>query len=549
MHDLHDKIIVIGHKNPDTDAICAAIAYAELSNQTRAEGTKEYIPCRAGEVSQETSYALNRFGFKAPLPCLDVKPIVCDMEIQQVAGISAEDTQRYAWQTMRSHEIQSLPVLADNGSLEGIITVMDIAMADMESIDASSFAGAYVPVKNLIETLDAKLVCGDESKVFDHGCIVVGAGTPETIEAAVKPGDIVMVGNRYDAQLCAIEMEASCLIVCIESPIAKTIQRMAEEKGVIVINTPYDTYTASRLIHQSIPVRHNMARDVLTFQLSTPVDDVKAVMAREKYHYFPVLNRDGEYQGMISRHSLINLQKKELILVDHNEKSQCVDGFEEANILGIIDHHRLGDIETTSPLFIRSQPVGCTCTIIHEMYQEAGVEIPKNIAGIMLCAILSDTLAFRSPTCTAMDRHAAKHLAAIAEVDIKTLSEEMFEAGEDISGKTPSAVLNTDCKLLRAGDMQISIAQGSFYSKSNQQKAMDMVASCIKDELIAKGDDAVFYIATSIKDQSSEVIMAGRNAAELIEDAFHVKVEGGRAHIDGLLSRKKQFTPALMTVL
>lgn len=540
------SVIVIGHKNPDTDSICSAIAFAELKNR---QGKKHYEACRTGEVNKETEFVLNRFDLPMPKLCTDVRAQVCDMEIRSMPGVSGLTSLRSAWEIMRDRDIHSLPIVSEGDKLEGIITIQDVAMADMDSLDAGSLSQAGVPIRNVLQTLEGELITGDINDILDKGKVVIGAGSPEIMETTVEEGDIVLVSNRYESQLCAIELNVSCLIVCLAPTIAKTIVKLAAEHGCTLISTPYDTYTASRLISQSVPVRHYMKRDLFSFNLSTPIEEVRNVLSRVRFNYFPILDQDNRYCGLISKRNLINLKKKELVLVDHNERSQCVDGFEEAEILGIIDHHRLGDMETAGPVYFRNQPVGCTATIIYQMYREQNAELSPNIAGALCCAILSDTLAFRSPTCTQLDKIAAEELSVIAGEKLDTLSTEMFDAGEDLSGKTPKEVLYSDYKVFRQGEVQFGAAQGTFNSRVNLLKAEEMVKGCIEDVLETSGLDMVFYIATSMSEQSSDVICAGKNAGQLLSDAFGVKETDGVYKVDGLVSRKKQFVPELLKML
>lgn len=549
--------MVIGHKNPDSDSICSAIAYAGLMNAVREKNIregmkdcgKEYEACRAGVINKETEFVLRRFGFQIPRLCLDVRAQVSDLDIRDELGIPSSTSLRNAWRMMIEHDITTLPVIHHDGQLEGIITVQDIAMANMDSLEADVLSKAKVPLRNLLETIDGELICGNPERIIDKGRVTIGAGSPEAMENKVKEGDIVMVGDRYEAQLCAIELGASMVIVCLESRIARTITKLAAEHDCTLISTPYDTYTASRLVNQSIPVGNHMQTKVTTFAPTTPLDEVREVMGRVRFDYFPVVDSEGVVKGLVSKRNLIDLKHKEMVLVDHNEKSQCVDGFEEADILGIIDHHRIGDMETTGPIYFRNQPVGCTATIIYDMYNEYGVEITPQTAGLLCCAILSDTLKFRSPTCTPKDCRTAMELARIAGEDLDRLASDMFDAGEDLSGKTPDGIFHNDCKILRHGNVRMAIAQGTFNSTTNLEKAEKIISFYITEVPGNEKVDMAFYLATSIGDQSSEVLYAGKNADLLLQEAFGADTADGKAHLDGVVSRKKQFVPGLISAL
>lgn len=551
------KIMVIGHKNPDTDSICSAIAYSDLMNKVRDKRLKSgygecdavYEPCRAGVISAETAFVLDRFKFPIPRLCLDVHAQVSDLDIREETGIKPDTSIRDAWDLMRIRDISTLPVTDEDGSLKGVITVKDIAMANMDTLDARAFAKANVPVANILRTIDGKLISGDPDAVISSsGKVSIGASNPEAIEEFFEKDDILIVGNRYEALLCAVELGASLVITCMASGVSKTIEKIARENGCILICTEKDTYAVSRLINQSIPVGNYMKKDVITFEPSAQIEDVKDVMGKVRYNYFPVTEHN-KVLGLISKRNLLSLQKKKLVLVDHNEKSQCVDGFDDAEIMGIIDHHRIGDIETTGPIIFRNVPVGCTATIITDMYHENGLTPPAGIAGLLLCAILSDTLCFKSPTCTHRDKVTAAELAELAGVDYEKLAEEMFDAGEDLTGKTADSVFRNDCKLLRNNGLRIAIAQGTFNSPANLKKAEQMMKDYIGEVLENDKLDLAFYIATSIRDQSSDVIYAGNNAESVLKRAFETEGSEFGLKVKGLVSRKKQFVPSVISVL
>ena len=282
---------------------------------------------------------------------------------------------------MRDQQITTLSVVDDGGALLGIITLKDLAMANMDFDGNQFLADAKTSYRNILETLNGTMVTGDPEGCVQTGKVVIGAASPETMETVVEPGDVVLVANRYEAQFCAVEMGAACVIVCTGSAVPKTIVRLAEERGCTILSTPFDTYPAACRISQSVPVSfHMLDHDIMTFRLSDELEDVREVMGRVRHVYFPVLDHEGKYVGVISRRNLLNLRRRRLILVDHNEKTQCVDGWEDAEILEIIDHHRIGNLETSGPVYFRNQPVGCTATVIYQMYGEQGVEVSPEIA-------------------------------------------------------------------------------------------------------------------------------------------------------------------------
>lgn len=540
------KVVVIGHRNPDTDSICSAIAYAELKNRT---STLVCEPRRAGKMNQETEFVLKKFGVTPPRMCTDVNPKIRDVDYREMAGIPGSTSLRRAWKIMRDQQIDTLSITSADNELEGIITVKDLATANMDVFDTAVLAKSRTSYKNILETLNGTMVVGNADAVCTTGHIKIGTATPEMLESSVEKGDIVILSNRYESQLCAIEKEASLLIICNGAKVGRTIQRIADETGVAIMTTPVDTYAAGKLISQCAPISYYMTRDnILKFTLVTPVADVLRVMAKVRHRYFPILDEDGKYCGMVSRRNVIALRKRRIILVDHNEATQAVEGFDQAEILEIIDHHRIGSLETSGPVYFRNQPVGCTATIITQMYDENGVDIPPQIAGLLLAAILSDTLAFRSPTCTPVDENTAKRLAKIAGVDIEEFSTEMFEAGEKLDGKTPEEVFLQDFKVFMCGDIRFGVAQGSYMTRKNLQAAQALLQPYLEEARNKQNVEDLYMLLTDVPKEESVVICTGRYAAEVLSNGFESRpAADGSWTLPGVVSRKKQFIPAMMS--
>ena len=540
------KVVVIGHRNPDTDSICSAIAYAELKNKTSS------LVCearRAGRMNQETEFVLKRFGVAPPRMCTDVNPKIRDVDYREMPGIPGSTSLRKAWEIMRDQKIDTLPITSADNELEGIITVKDIATANMDVFDTGVLATSRTTYKNILETLGGTMVVGNENAVCTTGHIKIGTATPEMLENNVEKGDIVILTNRYESQLCAIEKEASLLIICNGAKVGRTIQRIAEETGVAIMTAPCDTYAAGKLMSQCAPISYYMTRDdIMKFTLVTPVADVTRVMAKVRHRYFPILDEDGKYCGMVSRRNIIALRKRRIILVDHNEATQAVEGFDQAEILEIIDHHRIGSLETSGPVYFRNQPVGCTATIITQMYDENGVEIRPQIAGLLLAAILSDTLVFRSPTCTPVDVSTAHRLAKIAGVEIDAFASEMFEAGEKLDGKTPEEVFLQDFKVFMCGDVRFGVAQGSYMTRKNLLAAEALLQPYLEEARNKQNVEDIYMLLTDVPKEESVVISNGRYASEVLSDGFETQpAEDGSFTLPGVVSRKKQFIPALMT--
>ena len=546
MQQTAHKVVVIGHRNPDTDSICSAIAYAELKNKTSD------LVCearRAGKMNQETEFVLKKFGVTPPRMCTDVNPKIRDVDYRQVPGIPGSTSLRKAWEIMRDQKIDTLPVTSEDDELQGVITVKDIATANMDLFDTGILAKSRTSYRNILETLGATMVVGSEDAECTTGHIRIGTATPEMLESSMEKGDIVILTNRYESQLCAIEKEASLIIICNGAKVGRTIQHIAAETGVAIMSAPCDTYAAAKLISQCAPISYYMTRDdIMKFTLVTPVADVTRVMAKVRHRYFPILDADGKYCGMISRRNIINLRKRRIILVDHNEATQAVEGFDQAEILEIIDHHRIGSLETSGPVYFRNQPVGCTATIITQMYDENGMEIPPQIAGLLLAAILSDTLVFRSPTCTPLDEALAKRLAKIAGVDIDEFASEMFEAGEKLDGKTAEEVFLQDFKVFMCGDIRFGVAQGSYMTRKNLLAAEALLQPYLEEARNKQNVEDIYMLLTDVPKEESVVISSGRYAAEVLADGFETQpADDGSFTLPGVVSRKKQFIPALMT--
>ena len=540
------KVVVIGHRNPDTDSICSAIAYAELKNRT---STLVCEPRRAGKMNQETEFVLKKFGVTPPRMCTDVNPKIRDVDYREMPGIPGSTSLRRAWKIMRDQQIDTLSITSEDNELEGIITVKDLATANMDVFDTAVLAKSRTSYKNILETLNGTMVVGNADAVCTTGHIKIGTATPEMLESSVEKGDIVILSNRYESQLCAIEKEASLLIICNGAKVGRTIQRIADETGVAIMTTPVDTYAAGKLISQCAPISYYMTRDnILKFTLVTPVADVLRVMAKVRHRYFPILDEEGKYCGMVSRRNVIALRKRRIILVDHNEATQAVEGFDQAEILEIIDHHRIGSLETSGPVYFRNQPVGCTATIVTQMYDENGVEIPPQIAGLLLAAILSDTLVFRSPTCTPMDVGAANRLAKIAGVDINEFANEMFEAGEKLDGKTAEEVFLQDFKVFMCGDIRFGVAQGSYMTRKNLQAAQALLQPYLEEARNKQNVEDLYMLLTDVPKEESVVICTGRYAAEVLSNGFESRpAADGSWTLPGVVSRKKQFIPAMMS--
>ena len=539
-------VFVTGHKNPDTDSICAAITYANLKREITGD---DYIACRAGHLNEETQFVLSHFGVEVPAYVKDVRTQVRDMEIRMLDGIKDDLSLKNAWSKMRDASVVTLCV-TEGDELTGIVTTNDIVETYMDVIDPKILSMAQTSYKNIVETLDGELIVGEIEDTLTKGKVVIAAANPDMMENVIEEGDVVILGNRYDMQLCAIEMNAGCIIVCEGASVAKTIQTQAKDHGTKIICTPHDTFVVARLINQSMPVSYVMRKDnLITFHMDDYIEDIQEVMASTRHRYFPVLDKDDHYIGMISRRNFLGAKKKQLILVDHNEKNQAVNGADSAEILEIIDHHRLRTIETAGPVFFRNQPLGSTCTIIYLMYKEYGVEINKTIAGLLLAAILSDTLMFRSPTCTNIDKKAGEELSKIAGVDYEEFAKEMFHAGSNLSGKTATEILHQDFKKFTVDDLTIGIGQINSMSAEELVEIKEKIQPELSKVADDDGLDMLFFMLTDIISESSEVVFAGVKAQHTLNAAFGVNIDGDSARLPGVVSRKKQLLPNIVEAI
>ena len=540
-------VFVIGHKNPDTDSICSALAYADLKRRLTGE---DYIAARAGNLNEETQYIVERFGITPPVFLKDVGTQVRDIEIRETPGVSENISLKKAWTLMKDLNVVTLPITDENNFFTGLINIGDITKSYMEVYDSRILSNAHTKYRNIIETLEAEMLVGDPEEYFTEGKVLIAAANPDLMESYIEPHDLVILGNRYESQLCAIEMNADCIIVCEGASVSMTIKKLAEEKNCVIISTPHDTYTVARLMNQSMPISYFMKRHGLTtFHMDDFTDQIKEVMAKKRYRDFPILGHDGSYVGMISRRNLLNSARKQVIMVDHNEKSQAVDGIENAEILEIIDHHRLRSVETISPVFFRNQPLGCTATIVYQMYQEAGIELDKQTATLLCCAIISDTLMYRSPTCTAVDKAAGEALAKIAGINVEELAGDMFRAGSNLSSKETSEIFEQDFKTFVMNDITFGVGQVNSMNQEELVELKQRLYPYMEKQLKQSGLQMLFFMLTDIVQESTELLYVGSNAQELIRDAMGVEPRGDSFILRGVVSRKKQLIPAIMTVL
>lgn len=552
MSENQEKIIVTGHRNPDTDSVCSAICFSRLHH---LQGDMRYEPCHPDSLNPETQFVLNYFNVEEPRRIDNVRTQVRDIEFRKTEGVNHGISLKKAWSLMQTLNVVTLPCVTSDGLLEGVITVGDITKSYMDLHDSCIISKARTKYANILDTLDGTMLIGNPEAVFDKGKVLIAAANPDMMENYIQKNDLVILGNRYESQLCAIEMEAGCIVVCDGATVSRTIQKLATERGCTVITTPFDTYTTARLINQSMPIRYFMtSEDILSFSDEDFLDDIHDIMASKRHRDFPILDASGKYLGMLSRRNLLGARGKAVVLVDHNEKTQAVPGVESADIRAIIDHHRLRTIETLSPVFFRNQPLGCTATIIAQMFDEAGLEIDPNTAGLLCSAIISDTLLFRSPTCTDIDKSTALRLADIAHLDINEYARKMFAAGSNLKGKTDQEIFYQDFKRFTVGKSMFCIGQITSLDADELDAIRPRLINYASVAIEYHKVDMMFFMLTNILTESTDLICLGTGAEQLVLDAFHIAEKAsacrdGIVHLTGVVSRKKQLAPLLMMAL
>ena len=541
-----EKIFVIGHKNPDTDSICSAIAYADIKNRTSQK--VKYIPKRAGQINEETEYVLNRFGMQPPGYLSNIGTQVKDMDIRMSPDADKSMSLKNAWDLMMEKSIVSLPIRDKDGQLEGLITIGDIAKTYMDTTDSYLLSRARTQYRRIAETIAGTVIEGNEHGYFTKGKVLVGTANPEMLKAYIEEDDLLIMGDREEDHLQAIAQNVSCIIVGMGIEVSEKVIKLAHEKEIAIIMSPYDTFTIARLINQSIPVRYIMKTDnLVTFNTEDFTDDIQNEMIKHRHRAFPVINKKGKCIGTISRRNFLDMHKKKVALVDHNEKDQAVDNIDKAEIVEIIDHHKLGSLETMVPISFRNQPVGCTATILYEMYGEQKLEISPTIAGLLCAAIISDTLMFRSPTCTLSDKMAAGALALIAGIDIEKFAREMFKAGSNLKDKSPEEIFYQDYKKFIAED-EINFGVGQISSMDSDElvEIKERLVPFMVSECGRHGVTRVFFMLTNIIEESTELLYYGEGSEEMTRIAFHMEPKDGVFDLKGVVSRKKQLIPALM---
>ena len=535
--DVQKPVYVTGHKNPDTDSIISAIAYAALMN---ALGDRRYIAARLGTVSDETTAILERFGVPAPQRIYNVRTQVRDLNFDRPPVLSRAVTVHRAWEAMLSdtREIPALPVADDEGGLRGMVSAGDIAAFDLASSENMQLKD--IPLFNIVSNLDGQLWGGNSALTALSGELKIALPEAEPERVQLRR-DMILVTGSDPAILCrAIEAKVACVVVS-NAPFDPSVAESADD--TLFITTPFDAYRAARLIIQSVPVERALPdKDKVAFHLDDYLDDVRDQTLKSRFRSYPILDENDRVVGTLSRFHLLRPNRKQVVLVDHNELSQSVDGLNEAEILAIIDHHRLADVQTGAPIYVRNEPVGATCTIVASMFQERGVMPNPQLAGLLAAGIVSDTIYFKSPTATPRDRLMAERMAAIANVTLADLGRAIFSPSA--SRETdPEKLLLSDFKHFEIEGHKLGIGQISCIDSAELLERRDAFLEAMERVRAARSFDMLLLMLTDVLKEGTVLLCCG--GTDTVEEAFNVKVVDNTAFLPGVLSRKKQIVPAL----
>ena len=544
---MSEIVYVSGHKNPDTDSICSAIAYSYLLNATNKYNA---VPVRLGEVNRETEYVLKRFGVEHPALLKTVKQKVEDLNYDKVTVFSKDLTLKTAWFLLKQQNLKSAPILDEHGQLLGLLSTSNIIEGYMDQWDSEVLKKAKTPVENVIDTLEANVIYLNEALKVINGDIHIAAMSGNEAKKRIHENDVVIVGgDRSDDLEELISVKPSLIILTGSLTSNEHVVNKCKEQGISIVSTPFNTYQTSQQIVQAVPVEYVMIKgDIKTFSTDDTLDYMKEVMSETRYRGYPVIDLNNRCVGSISRFALLKGLRKKVILVDHNERGQSIPGIEEADILEIVDHHRVADIQTVGPLLFRGEPLGSTATIVTRMFEEQDVEMPSHIAGLLLGAVVSDTLLFKSPTCTPVDTKIAKKLAKIAGVDIQEFAMEMFKAGTSLVGKTVDEIFNQDFKKFSFDNLQVGVAQVNSMDIEGflpyKKDMLDYMNKFAEDNNL----EFTLLLLTDIINANSEIFVGGPRP-ELVEKAFNVQLTDRQGTLEGVISRKKQVVPAITAVM
>lgn len=543
---MKETVYITGHRNPDTDSIVAAIAYAEYKNK---QGIYDAVPIRLGPMNRETRFILDYFDVEEPRYMETMKLRVEDLSFDTTQPVESVISLKMAWSLMNRNAVNSLVVVDEDEQLEGVVSISNVTSNYMDVWDTTVLAKSRTPLDNIMDTLTAVPLYLPADPLPLTGKMVVVNLQPEDARELIDEGDVAITGNLEELQRSGIQSGCSLLIITANNGLSDEIRNLAEQHRVTVLQTPFDTFTAARLLPQAVPIRHVMSHDnIISFQPDDFIEEVSPLMAETRYRSYPIISSDRRVLGTLSRYHLISSRNKNIILVDHNERSQSVEGLENAEILEIIDHHRVADVVTGSPIYFRNEPVGSTSTIIASIFFENGMRPSRKTAGLLCAAIISDTLFFKSPTSTTTDRMVLDRLTKIADLNPESFALEMFRAGTSLEGRTPEDLLNQDFKTFTINDHKIGISQVYSLDSSALEGLKDDLLSLMDDRARVASYTIYGLLITDIFKESSELIVTGSEAG-LIEKAFNKKLHNHTLDLPGVLSRKKQVIPVLTNVI
>lgn len=535
------RIYVVGHRFPDTDAICAAIAYAHL---LKAMGNEEVVAARQGELRKETEYLLNRFNAASPVYVRDVKVRVDDVMTSPALTVNLGDSLYDVGRLLQERELPALPVVDEDGRLAGLIQIEGFATLFMGGVGPSVSEEIPLNYENVVRALGGQvLVEGGGSRQWDQ--VFVGAMSLESMVRRIDLDALMVIGDRSDAQKRAMELGISAIVVTGGLPVDREVLELAREKHVTVISSRHHTFKTVQLLNLSIPVRHIMKPEVLTAEEDELLDDIRPLLARQPV--LPVVDADRKVVGVVSRSGILRPARRRVVLVDHNERSQSVDGLEEAEIIAIIDHHRIYDVRTDAPIYMRCEPLGSTNTIIFKLFRENMVQIPRPLAGVMLGAILTDTLMFRSPTSTPEDRRAAEVLAERAGVDMNKLGTSILSAASDVAGRQPRELLLADFKEFALGELRFGV---STVETVNAAAVVAMTTQLLAEMRSMRGERnyaSFLLMVVDIAHEHTQMLVDGHER-EVAATLGRPLEDGHRLEFPGVLSRKKQIVPLLPAI-